>query len=615
MTVFSIFSLAILNLKVCYSSSMYLIAWFRFRFKFLFVVILFGFGCVRAQNPEASAIATSTFDSLMSAASQQIRNTSYDSSLVSLTLGLKLATAEANMRWKAQATSKLAELYIYKGSYPDAISMVHSGLSMYEGLGDSVGVAECLNNLASIFYYQQEYERAKEHYLKSLSIRQFGKDKRALANNYNNLGSVYSKLNEPSKALEYHQKSLILWNELESVSGRAITLDHMGSCYQQIGDLKKALSLHLESHHILESAEGHKRTAISVEAAIGGLYIDLGQNEKAVKWCKMAYLKAKDINVIQEVQKSCLCLFKAYKALGEPAKALENYQRYVEMKDSIFGLEKIKDVTRLEMSYAFDKQQLADSLRFESEKQLQQERIQRQRIGLVSIGSMLLLSAFLALAIFQGKRKSEMLLLNILPRKTAEELKSKGHAEPKFYESASVLFTDFVGFTAISEQLSPQELVNEINECFSAFDRICDKHNIEKIKTIGDAYMAVGGVPELNEAHASSVVKAGIEMQQVISEIAMEKKKLGKPFFRCRIGIHSGPLVAGIVGIKKFQYDIWGDTVNIASRMESGGAEGKVNISESTYLLVKDLFHCDYRGEIEAKGKGKVKMYFVFDKA
>jgi len=219
--------------------------------------------------------------------------------------------------------------------------------------------------------------------------------------------------------------------------------------------------------------------------------------------------------------------------------------------------------------------------------------------------------AALGFSIYYGKRKSDALLLNILPVETAKELKEKGFAQAKYFDSVTVLFTDFKGFTQISEVLSPQELVAEIDECFSAFDSIMDKFGVEKIKTIGDAYMAAGGLPVPNTTHALDIVEAAIEIEKAMSSIKERKKAEGKPFFEIRIGIHTGPVVAGIVGKRKFQYDIWGDAVNIASRMESSGEVGKINISEATYNVVKDSYTCEYRGEIEAKGKGKVKMYFL----
>jgi len=210
-----------------------------------------------------------------------------------------------------------------------------------------------------------------------------------------------------------------------------------------------------------------------------------------------------------------------------------------------------------------------------------------------------------------GKKRSDELLLNILPEEVAEELKEKGSAEAKMFDDVTVMFTDFKGFTLIAEKLSAKELVGEINYCFSAFDNIIHKYGIEKIKTIGDAYMAAGGLPVENKTHAKDIVKAAIEINKFMEEHKQQRLKEGKEIFEIRIGIHTGPVVAGIVGIKKFAYDIWGDTVNLASRMESSGEAGKVNISGSTFELVKNDFTCTYRGKIQAKNKGEVDMYFV----
>ncbi|MFN3195229.1 MAG: adenylate/guanylate cyclase domain-containing protein [Chlorobiota bacterium] len=211
------------------------------------------------------------------------------------------------------------------------------------------------------------------------------------------------------------------------------------------------------------------------------------------------------------------------------------------------------------------------------------------------------------------KKRSDDLLLNILPEEVAKELKAKGKSEPKLFDDATVLFTDFKEFTVTSESLTPEELVSDLNNCFSAFDKIIQKYNIEKIKTIGDAYMAVGGLPTPSITHTKDVVRAALEISEFISNGKAKKIAQNLPYFEIRIGIHTGPVVAGIVGVKKFQYDIWGDTVNTASRIESNGTPGKVNISESTYQLLKDDtdFTFESRGKIEAKGKGLIDMYFI----
>jgi class 3 adenylate cyclase len=173
------------------------------------------------------------------------------------------------------------------------------------------------------------------------------------------------------------------------------------------------------------------------------------------------------------------------------------------------------------------------------------------------------------------------------------------------------MFTDFHGFTQISEKLTPQRLVSELDLCFRAFDDITSRHQLEKIKTIGDAYLCVGGLPKSNSTHARDVVSAALEMQKYMAVLASEKQKHGEEFFEMRVGIHTGTVVAGIVGVRKFAYDIWGDTVNTAARMESSGEVGKVNISGTTWELVRNHFQCQHRGKVAAKNKGEIDMYFV----
>lgn len=209
------------------------------------------------------------------------------------------------------------------------------------------------------------------------------------------------------------------------------------------------------------------------------------------------------------------------------------------------------------------------------------------------------------------KKKTDDLLLNILPGETADELKRWGVSPARSYDSVTVMFTDFKGFTKISEQLSPQRLVSELDLCFRAFDDIVSRYQIEKIKTIGDSYLCVGGLPKTNLTHARDMVSAALEMQKYMAVLRSEKEKHKEPFFEMRIGIHTGPVVAGIVGVKKFAYDLWGDTVNTASRMESSCEVGKVNISGATYELVQRHFHCTPRGKIAAKNKGEIEMYFA----
>lgn len=207
--------------------------------------------------------------------------------------------------------------------------------------------------------------------------------------------------------------------------------------------------------------------------------------------------------------------------------------------------------------------------------------------------------------------RSKELLYRVLPEKIADELSAEGRSEPRNFENVSVLFTDFVGFTKIAAKMAPQELIYELEEYFSHFDMLATKYNIEKLKTIGDAYMAAAGVPVPTKTHALDICLFAIELREYMNQLVEIKKQKNIPSFRIRIGINTGPLVAGVIGQKRFTYDLWGDTVNTASRMESGGEAGMINISASTYELVSEYFECSSRGKKEAKNKGFIEMFFL----
>lgn len=209
------------------------------------------------------------------------------------------------------------------------------------------------------------------------------------------------------------------------------------------------------------------------------------------------------------------------------------------------------------------------------------------------------------------KEKSDELLLNILPLEIARELKDKGYSDAQQFDQVSVLFCDFVNFTGVTEKLSPKQLIGEIHYCFKNFDQIMGRYGLEKIKTIGDAYLAVSGLPKAGSHNVDDVISASKEIVEFISTYKTERDFLNGTGWGVRIGISSGPVIAGIVGVKKFAYDIWGDTVNTAARMQQYSEPGRINISKSTYELVKDRYNCEYRGKLQAKNKGLIDMYFL----
>ena len=209
------------------------------------------------------------------------------------------------------------------------------------------------------------------------------------------------------------------------------------------------------------------------------------------------------------------------------------------------------------------------------------------------------------------KRKAEELVLNILPRNIAEELKSKGSVRPQYYDSVTIMFTDFKGFTRLTEQLEPRALIDKLNEHFSAFDDIVTRHGLEKLKTIGDAYMCAAGLPQRSQKHAQEACAAALDIRDYMARVNTDRDKMGLPRWDIRIGLHSGGVITGVVGKKKFTYDIWGDAVNVASLMEAHATPGQIALSDSTFSRIGDDFEAEFLKEIDTAKKGRIRCYVL----
>lgn len=537
--------------------------------------------------------------------------------------------------------------YYRQGKYVDALQDWEHSKKIYESIGDKKGVANMLSNLGVIYRDQADNEKALDLYIQSLKIAEeindsvrimtvdlnigtiYGEkaitydkaityyeqampyaialdDKDAIGTIAGNLGEIYLKSNKDSLALVNLEKSLIAYEGTENVP---YTLNLIGKLYAKKKDFEKAIDYQQRAFSIAEKFDAKLDMAKSM-LGLADSYKEMKRYPEAISNYMLAESFAKETGANNELKDTYEGLAMTYGALNDFGNAFKYQSLMIAIKDTLYNIDTEKKLGTMLFNYQIDKKQ--------SEINLQQKEISKQKIVRNSfIGGFIIVGLFAGvflkqrLRIAKEKKRSDELLLNILPEETADELKATGSAQTKSYESVSVLFTDFKNFTQASEILSPEELVAEINSCYSEFDKIVTKYGIEKIKTIGDAYMCAGGLPVKNNSHPIDVVKAGLEMQQFIERNKKERQSNGLPFFELRLGIHTGPVVAGVVGTKKFAYDIWGDTVNTASRMESSGEIGKVNISGDTYSLIKDVFTCEHRGKVKAKNKGEIDMYFV----
>lgn len=540
--------------------------------------------------------------------------------------GLKIAEEIDDKFGAAGFLEKIGFIYHDNADLVTALNYYQKSLELFEEIGEIGGISSIYNEFGSIYSAKMEYEKSLEYFEKALALNDELDDEYGKSAIYLNKGQLLLDKEDYTSAIDNFQKGLRLYEELGDKLGIASGLAGIGDVYAMQGDDEKALAYFKES---LSISEGIKdiRGISSTLLSTADVYFNQGNYTASIQNCNRSLELAKGLGDIDNQLDACYCLYDAYKELGNLKEAIANLEQVLTLTDSIKDEESGQKLQQME----FSKLVLQDSIETAERERLAEEAFQEEirqkdktRNIIFSVAALILILAgglYLRLrsvrksrAILKIERdRSESLLLNILPAEIAQELKDKGRADARDFDMASILFTDFKGFTAASEKLNAQELVAEINTCFEAFDGIMAKYGIEKIKTIGDAYMAAGGLPVPTDDSLKKTVLAALEMQAFIGKRKVELDANGLTSFEMRVGIHTGPVVAGIVGVKKFQYDIWGDTVNTASRLESLGEVGKVNIGESSYELLKDDpdFIFESRGKIEAKGKGEIEMWFV----
>lgn len=508
----------------------------------------------------------------------------------------------------ANMLSNQGAVYFNQGDDEKALELHLEALKMSEEINDTLRILTSLTNIGGIYLNKEAtYKEALENFKRSYDLSLRIKDDYSIGTSAVNLGETYYKMGNDSIALLYLRQSEKVY--ADQPENLPYTLNYIGRVYTRQKKFDDAIKIHARAFEIARQMDISLDETQSL-VAMAQAYAAKGDYKDAIAVYKQALGIGVPLNALTEVKDAYSGLTDAYSEVNDVENAYKYQKLLLAIKDTIYNAETTKRLGRLQFAFDLEKK--------ESQIKQNEAEIKRQKIVKYSfIGGFAIMVLFAAVffaqrnRIHKAKQRSDELLLNILPEETAEELKETGTARTKRLDSITVLFTDFKNFTIASEKLSPEELVGEINHCYSAFDRIVEKYGIEKIKTIGDSYMCAGGLPVPNKTHPFDVVSAGIEMVKFIENNKQERIAKGLPYFELRCGIHTGPVVAGIVGIKKFAYDIWGDTVNTASRMESSGGVGKVNISGTTYELVKHEFLCEYRGKIEAKNKGSIDMYFV----
>ena len=570
-----------------------------------------------------------------------------------------LAHKSGYRKGEANALKNIGLVYYFQGKYVQTLDYWNQSLSIMQQIKDESGEANLLGNIGAVYANQGDDVNALNYHLKSLKIAERIEDKLRTFFALNNIAGIYfEKKATWDKALEYLLKAFPLAEETKNTQALGLILGNIGEIYLERGDDVKAVTfynksikmgsdenkpfalnglgkLYLRQRNVSRSLSYH-RQALDIAQRLNEIHIvpslqGIAANYAAQKDYTTALEYFRQAEAFAVEQKSFPGLKELYSKMassyahsGDFAQAFEYQKKLDAVKDTLFNEATQKKLGLLQFEFDLEKKQGEINL-LTKDKALRDEQLKQQRFAKNAFAIGLVLIFLIAFIIFRSYRikaktnkildrqkdEIENLLLNILPAEVAHELKVTGKATPRSYNNVSVLFTDFKGFTTIADKLSPEDLVEELNKCFMAFDDIIEKNNLEKIKTIGDSYMCAGGIPTEDDDHIFRMVKASLEMQQYIYTNNLKRKAEGLATWDIRIGIHAGPLVAGVVGKKKYAYDIWGSTVNIASRMESSGIPGQVNISAATYEMIKEKYACIYRGKINAKNVGDIDMYLI----
>ena len=549
--------------------------------------------CGAAQNPKLNELSLLLSRAEKEFDSNSVRAVNDASRALLLAQDLKLPASVARARLI------LARSYHKAGVYDKALQRTQLALRGFEQSKDQLGIADSYELMGNIYWKLQSGDQAGKYYQLCLDIRRkYGKPEQ-IADALNNMGFFnlhYQK--KPKTALSYYREALRISQKAGYQAGIAHSYNSIGNFYLMQQDFPKSLEYNQKSLSLYQALGDRNRVVINT-LIVGYLYQLLGAEATAESIYFEVIRMAAEIPSPSVTKDAYLNLSELYGLQGKEILHLEYYKRYADLADSILSAEATRNIANLQTQHEVEKQEL--------ENQVLRLDIERQRLIMLSAAIAILLILSGLFFIIREKRKSEKLLLNILPRKVASELKRHGTSQPQTFEGVSVLFSDFVNFTRISSTMSPGDLISELSQFFTEFDQAVEQYGCERIKTIGDAYLAVCGLPQAHPDHAARLLQVAKAMLEAVNRHNQSSEQR----WEIRIGLHCGTVVGGIVGTKKYIYDVFGDAINTASRMESNSHPMRINVSEDFYLQVQDQESWEARPDAEVKGKGSMKMYFL----
>lgn len=504
--------------------------------------------------------------------------------------------------------------------YPKALDYFFRALRISEQVNNKEYIAISYNNIGNVYADQDQKDEALQYYLNALSINEKLKVRKRIARNLGNIGTIYFDKEDYIKALDFHTRALKIYEEIGEKRGIAITLFNIGDAYLKMDDYDRSYEYFTRAIRISKEA-GEDITLMNVYGEMGKLFYDLAMDKtvpfiphplavsgnknsylrKSIEYSLTAYQLGKQIPALDEVISWTQLLSDAYRELNDFKMSYYYLDSNRIFKDSVFTIEKEKLINNMSTRREMDVK--------ENEIQIQNVRLEKASIQRIALAGGLLALGIILFVIYRSRRKSERVLLNMLPEKIAYRLKNKEKPIADLFSDASVVFIDIVEFTSFSRNKDPGYLVGVLTEFFTKMDELSGKHGMEKIKTIGDCYMAVCGLPEPVPDSLERTARFALESRDLMRSY----KTVDGYEIRVRIGIDAGKVVAGVIGEKKFSYDLWGDVVNTASRMESHGISGEIQVTENVFHKLDGKFIMTERGEVDIKGKGKMKTWILLN--